>query len=66
MLTDEENRVGECIETAEWRAIYQPSRHSSGDISGAGRIPAAGAIRSVPRALAEAGEVACENLEGIG
>ena len=63
-LTDEEKRLGECITTADWRRIYQPSRLCEGDISGAGRIPAAGAIRSMPRALAEAGEVACEDMEG--
>jgi hypothetical protein len=63
-LTDEEKRLGECITTSDWRAIYQPSRHSNGDISGAGRIPPAGAIRPVPRASTEACEVACEDLEG--
>jgi len=64
MLTDEELRLAECITTADWRRIYQPSRHSQGDISGAGRIPPAVHFRSVPRALAEAGQVACADLEG--
>jgi hypothetical protein len=65
VLTDEEKRLGECVTTAEWRRIYQPSCNSHGDISGAGRIPPAGIIRQVPRAPAEAGEGACESVEGI-
>jgi len=63
-MTPEELRLGDTVTTAEWRAIYQPEGHRKGDIHRARCIPPAGVIRPVPRALAEAGEVACENLEG--